>query len=109
LKLWNYISTSADLLKHIVQGQFCKAQHLVGWTTAVLQHPQLATFLPERRSTWAEDLFVFGHEMVPWPSNCPRCRSRFFVLFCHYLSGCGLAEHLELLLLLASRQPQSHH
>jgi hypothetical protein len=69
LRMWNYSSSSADLIKNIVQGQYCKADQLVDWTLAVLEHPSLATFLPERRSIWAEDLFIFGHEMVHFRSR----------------------------------------
>ncbi len=70
LQQWNYATTSADLFKHIVQGQYCKSDHLVDWTLAVLEDPSLGTFLPDRRSAWAEDVFVFGFEMVSTRNRC---------------------------------------
>ena len=77
LRTWNYATTSAALFKGIAQGQYCKSNHLVDWTSAILEDPSLDTFLPERRSIWAEDFFVFGHEMVRfcrrWPELCCAC------------------------------------
>jgi hypothetical protein len=70
LQLWNYATTSADLFKHIVQGQYCKSDHLVDWTLAVLEDPFLDTFLPDRRSAWAEDVFVFGFERASTRDHC---------------------------------------
>jgi hypothetical protein len=62
--MWNYSTSSADLFKHIIQGQYCTSDQVVDWTLAVLQDPALDAVAPDRRSIWAEDVFVFGHEMV---------------------------------------------
>jgi hypothetical protein len=110
LKMWNYNDSSSDLFVHIVQAHYCKSNHLVSWTVAILEHESLNGFLPERRSAWAEDLFVLGHEMVITYLNhyfritLLRSFARKFTVNC---AGGGLAQHMERVRSATLRQSQS--
>ena len=72
MRMWNYSTSSAELFKHIVQQQHCLANHLVNWVCSVLEDRSLSNFTAERRGAWAEDLFVYGNEMVSPPSPLHR-------------------------------------